>query len=207
MRRKKKVQRHKAVAAPSGAVRLGHTVLRREDEVHLLYRELQVIADKLGIDDVRLLDKNKVLDLIEGDPEHPLRALGYDWDDASAARKQRVVHTGQLITGLRVYTTSGPGKKLDAAPVYYFADNLVTATGELRRGHVHRDQLSKHDPSFVSVVHKQIEQLKLASLRLGHILRCNGTRRETWGSPWELQDAVMAALDEFEAQRSDKAAE
>lgn len=195
-------------APPTAGVKIGHAVLRREEDAQTLYRELQKIAESLGVDDVMLLDKHRVYDVVESDPQHPMRGLGYDWDDASAARKQRVEWTGRLIAGLRVIPLAGPAKKIDAQPVYYYADNVVTPTGEFRRGHVHRDQLSKNDPVFVSTVNQQIKQLRYVAARLGHALAANAARRATWPAPWDLHAEVMRAIEAFDgAGVTDHAAE
>jgi hypothetical protein len=49
-----------------------------EDQAPLVYSELLKIAEKLKVDNVRALDSKIVCEIVEADPNHPLRVERQD---------------------------------------------------------------------------------------------------------------------------------
>ena len=183
-------------------VRAPGTSIITEEQAPLVYTELLKIAEKYKVDNVRALDPKLVFDEVEKDPDHPLRACNYDWNDKSAARKQRIDHTAKLMRAIRYETVVGNLKRFD--PVWIYVTIPPGATRQQpQRARVLREDVLRSDPSFVSALGYQIRQVKDALARLEHLV----TSRESPESIVGLVESMRAVMADYDVSILNKAAE
>ena len=126
------------------------------------------MAVRHQVNGIRCIDKETAFSEVEANPKHPLRSF-FDWNDKSAARKQRVDYMGKLISSIQVVNVSIRKKSFE--PVFVSTEAAVKQQGSnaLRRTNVMRDDMLKHDPAFVSYVNRAVERMMHELKKLEHL--------------------------------------
>jgi len=166
-----------------------------EDEAQIIGAELARIA-KANKTDVASLDKELVFDRVEKTPNHPLRQF-YDWDDAKAARAQRVTVTGNMIRCIRtvdIGQQNGNRDEQRRVPEFIYVPNgLVKTDGSVTRSRVLTDDVLANDPMFANALGHKIRMVKNAVGELAWLARSRNTSTEVAGLVQDLE----AALNEY----------
>jgi hypothetical protein len=172
-----------------------------DDDAAVIGAELARIAEANKVEDLRSLDKHLVFEAVEADPNHPLRRF-FDWDDASAARKQRISIAATLIRSVRIVSVV-MGKRSAPTPAFFYAPDLATrqpAPGP--RAHVAVGDLMRNDPAFMSALSSQVKQVRYSVERLEHLTKS----RKAPDSVVELVAEFKESLDRYFGSISQDAA-
>lgn len=174
-----------------------------DESAEVIGRELAKIAEANRVDDIRSLDRKLVFSIVEQDANHPLRQF-YNWDDESAARAQRVAHTGLLIRSVRIVTIS-LGKRGKPMPMFLYVPDYEKRAGTTKqRGHVLTEDALADDPAYASAVAYQIRAIMHAVARLEHVV----TSRRSPRNVVELCAGLRTAITDYKASLvSEQAAE
>lgn len=173
---------------------------------------LVAVAEQMRVNDIRNLDKRALYKVVEADKNHPLRDFVFNCGDAEAARAYRIDRCGLLIRSIRYIEVDREGlnklaheankKKLfipAPAPV------VEEGSGKTRQCSVLREDLLRHDPSYISAVAGAIRRARDAAASLVDLT----TSREPPFAAGELAQKLQDAHLEYEAklQSVERAAE
>jgi hypothetical protein len=164
-----------------------------EDEAQLIGTELALIA-KANKTDVSSLDKVIVYERVEKTPDHPLRPF-YEWDDAKAARANRLCVTGNMIRCIRTVDIghNSNGTELRRPEFLYVPNGTVKAEGNARRSRVLTDDVLANDPMFANALGHKIRMVKFAVEGLAWLARSRSTSPEVS----RLVETMEAALNAY----------
>jgi len=139
-----------------------------EADAQIVGTELEQIAQAQQVNGIRHLDADATFALVESNRRHPMRHL-FDWNDKSAARKQRVAYMGKLIMSVRIVRVT-VAKAKTYAPMYISAQASVVRQGSIatRRTHVMTPDAYTHDPAFASLVNASVGRLMNELKKLEH---------------------------------------
>lgn len=173
---------------------------------------LVAVAEKMRVNDIRNLDKRALYKVVEADKKHPLRDFVFNCGDAEAALAYRIDRCGLLIRGIRYIETDRDGlnrlvQDANKKKLFISARSPVVeeGSGKTRQCAVLREDLLRHDPSYISAVAGAIRRARDAAAQLVDLT----TSREPPFAAGELAQKLQDAHLEYEAklQNVERAAE
>lgn len=195
-------------AAPSA-----HPIMT-DAEADLAGRELRKIADTHGVDDFRTIDKALVFEVVDADPDHPLRTLrAFDgWDIRKAARKHWIDLFGKIINGIRRLNID-PQKNTDLQRMSKTKPDWITIRPRdlpvPSNGQAHRKKMCADDVKDNAVAHASAIRVKVRSVddAVCSLEDTVDLRSPAPPGSRKLVDALRAALDEYQSRIDADAAE
>jgi len=169
---------------------------------------LERIAKSMRVNGIASINKRKLYEIVEADPEHPLRRFVFNSDDDAAARAYRIERCGLLLRSIRYGNAKEMNKMVRAAQdkkVFHYADARVVeeGSGKTRGSAVLRDDLLSHDPEYISAVSRKIRQIRDAVASLDDL----ATARKPPRGVATLVRELRVALGAYESEIQDVAAQ
>ncbi len=163
-----------------------------DEEAQIIGTELARIAEENRVEQIRSLDRDLVLSIVERTKDHPLRPF-FEWDQAKAARAHRLAQAGVMIRSVRVVHVTGRVPEIPE-PLFMYVPDGSSKRGDptsiFRRTRVLTADAMQDDPIFASALGAMIHNLRLQIRRLSRTTSARPCAPEIVRLASELQGAI-----------------